>query len=565
MGAAKTTPEVTQCHHPRTVARTRVYKAIVTPKLLADITACWHKQRGVYNLTIASLNPEGGDVPALRKTPRDEDALLRWLTEERARTAWLRAIPLTTARPAVAEARGAAAAHEAAVCARIERLLDEERAWDRWMAAHPDWDSGAWDALSAEDKRKAIRARRAPPRSVSTWRDERGDDGGRACLFKHRKQARGRTVTSHTPPRRVDANTLSVLGINVGVVAKNGLPDAERLLSCRLCMQPGRSGRTRVQVHLSVRIDVPRPRARKRTRIIGGDLACAETVRWHTGRVLRLPDPEEWVEKAHFAQQATSRCSVGSRKWNDWLECHRRARRRVRGRDVNAIRKTAAAMVRRWHVAGMEDLPIAAMGTSARARGRVGVEAKRRLSRRMRAALWGETQRTFASTFEAAGRTFVKVIAVDSSRTCAECGHVDPRNRSGETFQCTWCGHTDHADTNAARVVRARTARWLVLREVHQSDARAHEALRSIVYQMRRASKVRALVAREKLPRAGKTREGARTKPRAEGAVGNTQHNGAKGVASSAPRLRDHARSGSRSSTAAEPAVRHEQCSQRSV
>ena len=96
-------------------------------KLLADITACWHKQRAVYNLTIASLNPEGGDVPALRKTPRDEDALLRWLTEERARTAWLRAIPLTTARPAVAEARGAAAAHEAAVCARIERLLDEER------------------------------------------------------------------------------------------------------------------------------------------------------------------------------------------------------------------------------------------------------------------------------------------------------------------------------------------------------------------------------------------------------------------------------------------------------
>ena len=157
------------------------------------------------------------------------------------------------------------------------------------------------------------------------------------------------------------------------------------------------------------------------------------------------------------------------------------------------------------------------------------------------------------------------VIAVDSSRTCAECGHVDARNRSGEKFQCTWCGHTDHADTNAARVVRARTARWLVLREVHQSDARAHEALRSIVYQMRRASKVRALVAREKLPRAGKTREGARTKPRVEGAVGNTQHNGAKGVASSAPRLRDHARSGSQSSTTAEPAVRHAQRSQRSV
>jgi putative transposase len=52
-----------------------------------------------------------------------------------------------------------------------------------------------------------------------------------------------------------------------------------------------------------------------------------------------------------------------------------------------------------------------------------------------------------------------EVIAVApqyTSQKCAECGHVSPQNRvSQAVFSCVACGHTDHADVNAARNVLA--------------------------------------------------------------------------------------------------------------
>ena len=52
-----------------------------------------------------------------------------------------------------------------------------------------------------------------------------------------------------------------------------------------------------------------------------------------------------------------------------------------------------------------------------------------------------------------------EVIAVApqyTSQKCAECGHVSPENRPSQAvFSCVACGHTDHADVNAARNILA--------------------------------------------------------------------------------------------------------------
>ncbi|MET9035730.1 RNA-guided endonuclease InsQ/TnpB family protein [Streptomyces mirabilis] len=54
----------------------------------------------------------------------------------------------------------------------------------------------------------------------------------------------------------------------------------------------------------------------------------------------------------------------------------------------------------------------------------------------------------------------VPVVHVDpayTSRTCAECGHVDKANRVSQAwFACRNCGFVDHADRNSSRNVRAR-------------------------------------------------------------------------------------------------------------
>ena len=98
---------------------------------------------------------------------------------------WIAHIPVSVAGPAVAQPRLALKAHEAAVQAGSARLNEESAAWARWMSEHPAWDPGVWGALDAEEKRLRAKAGPGtPPRSVSTWRDERASDGARRALFR---------------------------------------------------------------------------------------------------------------------------------------------------------------------------------------------------------------------------------------------------------------------------------------------------------------------------------------------------------------------------------------------
>ncbi|WP_327425882.1 RNA-guided endonuclease InsQ/TnpB family protein [Streptomyces sp. NBC_01236] len=74
-----------------------------------------------------------------------------------------------------------------------------------------------------------------------------------------------------------------------------------------------------------------------------------------------------------------------------------------------------------------------------------------------------------------ARRAGVPVVHVDpayTSRTCAECGHIDRANRVSQAwFACRNCGFVDHADRNSSRNIRARA--WQLWRRGAQSTAPA--------------------------------------------------------------------------------------------
>jgi putative transposase len=61
-----------------------------------------------------------------------------------------------------------------------------------------------------------------------------------------------------------------------------------------------------------------------------------------------------------------------------------------------------------------------------------------------------------------ARRAGVPVVYVDpayTSRTCADCGHVDNKNRVSQAwFICRSCGVVAHADRNGSRNIAARAA-----------------------------------------------------------------------------------------------------------
>ena len=54
------------------------------------------------------------------------------------------------------------------------------------------------------------------------------------------------------------------------------------------------------------------------------------------------------------------------------------------------------------------------------------------------------------------GGRLVEVPAAYSSQTCSHCGKVSALSRCGERFCCVFCGYVDHADLNAAKVLKQR-------------------------------------------------------------------------------------------------------------
>jgi IS605 OrfB family transposase len=141
---------------------------------------------------------------------------------------------------------------------------------------------------------------------------------------------------------------------------------------------------------------------------------------------------------------------------------HRPVRGRVKTISDHA-HKTANALVAAYDVIVHEDLRITNMTRSASGTleqpGR-GVAAKSGLNRSILDAGWGVFLRVLAHKAESAGRELVAVEPRNTSRTCARCGHCAAENRVTQAaFACTACGHTAHADVNAAiNILRAGLA-----------------------------------------------------------------------------------------------------------
>ncbi|MER5539411.1 RNA-guided endonuclease InsQ/TnpB family protein, partial [Streptomyces mirabilis] len=127
----------------------------------------------------------------------------------------------------------------------------------------------------------------------------------------------------------------------------------------------------------------------------------------------------------------------------------RRRKEARRARDINhKIAKHVVAEVERTgRGIALEDL--------------TGIRERVRLRKPQRAthSSWAFAQLGAFIAYKAR-RAGVPVVHVDpayTSRTCAECGHVDKANRVSQAwFACRNCGFVDHADRNSSRNIRAR-------------------------------------------------------------------------------------------------------------
>jgi transposase len=83
--------------------------------------------------------------------------------------------------------------------------------------------------------------------------------------------------------------------------------------------------------------------------------------------------------------------------------------------------------------------------------------SKAGLNRAILGSCWGLFARRAGQKAAASGAAVIYVDPRFTSQQCHVCGHTAPGNRDSQAvFRCQQCGHSDHADVNAARNILAR-------------------------------------------------------------------------------------------------------------
>ena len=117
-----------------------------------------------------------------------------------------------------------------------------------------------------------------------------------------------------------------------------------------------------------------------------------------------------------------------------------------------AVRKYDGIAVEKLNLAGMTKRPKAKPKENGSGYEHNMATAKAGLNRRLLDAGIGGFYAMMEAKSKAFGREFVRVPAAYTSQTCNACGHIAKENRKSQSeFCCVHCGHSDHADTNAAK------------------------------------------------------------------------------------------------------------------
>ncbi|MCJ2121634.1 transposase [Methylobacterium sp. J-077] len=231
--------------------------------------------------------------------------------------------------------------------------------------------------------------------------------------------------------------------------------------------------------HVAFTCEIAHDAPAARPEIVGIDRGVTTTLALSTGELLTLPESLAQIEaRKRRAQRVVARRKRGSAR-------RRRAQARVtrlQARQARIRRDfhhcAALRIARRFGVAVLEDLNTRAMTASARGTvaepGR-NVRQKAGLNRGILNAGWQQFATILTYKMEERGGQVVTVPARFTSQTCAACGVIDARSRESQArFACIGCGHTDHADVNAAITIRRRANSALLdVEGLHQQPVEA--------------------------------------------------------------------------------------------
>jgi putative transposase len=182
---------------------------------------------------------------------------------------------------------------------------------------------------------------------------------------------------------------------------------------------------------------------------VGVDVGAVRSATTSDGQVLALElRLAKQTARLRYLQRCLSRKTKGSRR-------RQRARHRLAAVHArlarirnDVIHKLSRSLVNAHAVVCLEALQVAAMTAAGSGR-------KARLNARILAAGWGALRQQAEYKAVWSGGAAVAVNPAYTSQCCNTCGHTERTNRvSQSVFRCRACGHTAHADENAALNIR---------------------------------------------------------------------------------------------------------------
>lgn len=166
-----------------------------------------------------------------------------------------------------------------------------------------------------------------------------------------------------------------------------------------------------------------------------------------------------WQNRLGKAQRQLSKKKRFSQNWKKQKHKIRKIHRKICDIRKDFLHKTSTMLSKSHAMIVMEELKILNMSRSAKGtvdRHGLKVKAKSGLNRSILDQGWGEFKRQLAYKLAWRGGSLLTVNPQYTSLTCADCGHVDKKNRlSQSVFVCTACGYRANADHNAAKNILA--------------------------------------------------------------------------------------------------------------
>lgn len=209
----------------------------------------------------------------------------------------------------------------------------------------------------------------------------------------------------------------------------------------------------------------PAPRLNPGTgEMVGIDRGVANSLATSDGDFHHAPSLTPGEQRRFFAlQRQLSRQVKGSNRREATKAKLGKLRTKLNNRRTDWVEQTTTSLAGRYDLVVLEDLKTKNMVRKPKPKPDPdqpgaflsnGARAKAGLNRAIHASQWGKVEQRLSH------KTNVeKVNPRNTSRKCPnpKCGHIAANNRKSQAvFECKKCGHTAHADINAARNILQR-------------------------------------------------------------------------------------------------------------